>query len=912
MRVPGTFGLLARHGRAAVGPSIALAILALLAGGIAASAPRLLDVVAAAELRTDIAAVAPVDRDITLTQPVPYLGGPHTGVDPDHADTVLDPNAFAFAKIAKAADPPLLARLGAADWYVRSDQEIPAPSDDRSKDGWIYSVAYQTDPAIADRIAYTAGRAPKPTTDGTLEIGLSTQTAEEMRWDLGETRAALPGAGGADSDGTALTLDGPGSPVTLVGTFDGVDPDADYWGHSPGVLVPRIFDDGNKPKQVHAIAIVDPAEMDSGTLSLEFSVTGWYPLDLDGIDPDSANALLPSIRKFVAAHPGFGDSAFTIPGEDDTARFATGLTGALPAAASRSTALRAILYVVGAGPFGAMIAVFELAVRSILARRRPTIALATARGASAAQVRGALALEGAVAGFLPAVVGVVAAVLLVPGALAPLDLIPAAVLALVPIAFLAFGPGARGLRETRVDGASRRTAAVRIVIEIIVCLLAAGSAAMLLLHGVGDSDAAGIATTGGFDPFVVAAPLLVALAVCVIVLRILPPVLAGIHAGARGSKGLVGFAGSARAVRERGLGVGAALAVVIAVGIAVFGVTLSGTVRTATTDAARLAAGGGSVLLTSAWFSDGQIEAVEAVDGVTAAAAIEDLGQTAFDGWHGGRIDLIAGQWDTLAAIRGDLPADAAADGAIPAVVSAQTAATLAETGAALTLDGKPVDIVATLPADPGWRLESPDWVFVDTAAVPWPSGQTFTPAVLVVQTKPGAAVATGDLVSASGAAYAQSAEEALDGLDASPSVAAIGELLGAAAALSGLLALVAIVLAGQLSASGSRRVYGALRTLGATRAQILGLAFWSIAPSVVAALVAGAGLGIALPYLVVAGVDLAPFTGGTVITAPTTNPIAVAAIALVLAFDAVVISMIAAAFTVRRSPAATVSIGGD
>ena len=71
-------------------------------------------------------------------------------------------------------------------------------------------------------------------------------------------------------------------------------------------------------------------------------------------------------------------------------------------------------------------------------------------------------------------------------------------------------------------------------------------------------------------------------------------------------------------------------------------------------------------------------------------------------------------------------------------------------------------------------------------------------------------------------------------------------------------------------------------------------------------------GLGIGLPFVIIAGVDLSPFTGGTAITAPELNPITIITIAVVLLVDAAAISMLAAAFTVRRSPAASVSIGGD
>jgi len=884
IRTPTTLGLLARHARAVVAPTVVLAVLAFLAAGIAAAAPRLVGVVGAAELRSDIAAVAPVNRDITTSTPLYYLG--------------LGETAAAFQSLARTAPPELQARLDDADWYARTST-MGAPSDDASKNGWVYQLSYQVDPGIADRVTYTAGRAPEAN-DQVVEIAMSTASAAEMRWDLGETRTVEP-------DGVPLPPAGDtgwsGLRATLVGTFDVVDPAADFWGHATGAVQPDVFDDGDHPRRIRAVGIIDPGT--TQRVQASFVVTGWYGVDLADITPERAESLLPAIRKFVAAHPVFGGvGAF-----EQQVSLDTGLTTALPDATGRTAALRAILLVVGAGPFGAMIAVFELAVRTIVARRRPTIALANARGASGAQLRGALALEGVAGGLLPGLIGMLAAMLLVPGALVPADLIPALVLALVPMGFLAAQGGERGLRETRAESGSRRAAAVRIVVEVAIWLLVAASVALLLVRGLGDADEG-----AAFDPFVVAAPILLALAVCVLVLRLLPPAIAAIHAGTRSRPGLIGFAGSARAVRERGLGVGAALAVVIAVGIAVFAVTLGSTVSSATRDAARLAAGGGDALLSSAWFSEQQIAATSAVDGVARIAPIEDLGQTKLAGWLGGRIDLVATQWDELAAVRDDIPADLASvpSGTIPAVVSESTAASLAATGATLSYRDQPITVVGTLPADPGWRLASPDWVLVDTEHVVYGTGQAFAPDVLIVQQQPGASLSITALTSASGAAYAASLDEALGGLGRSPAVAALSGLLALAAALAAALALVAIVLAGQLVAAASRRVYGALRTLGATRSQIAGLSIWTVAPSVAAALVAGVGLGIALPYIVVAGVDLAPFTGGTVVTTPSASPWAIAAIAVALLIDAAAISIIAAAFTVRRSPAATVSIGGD
>src|SRR5699024_8259117 len=68
----------------------------------------------------------------------------------------------------------------------------------------------------------------------------------------------------------------------------------------------------------------------------------------------------------------------------------------------RATA--SILAVVAAGPIGVALAVFALAARLISSRRQPALALASARGGSFAQVRGAMLLEGLALG-IPAAIG---------------------------------------------------------------------------------------------------------------------------------------------------------------------------------------------------------------------------------------------------------------------------------------------------------------------------------------------------------------------------------------------------------------------------------------------------------------------------------------------------------------------------
>jgi len=80
---------------------------------------------------------------------------------------------------------------------------------------------------------------------------------------------------------------------------------------------------------------------------------------------------------------------------------------------------------------------------------------------------------------------------------------------------------------------------------------------------------------------------------------------------------------------------------------------------------------------------------------------------------------------------------------------------------------------------------------------------------------------------------------------------------------LVGLLCAIAILLVSTINARSRERLLAVLRTLGFSRRQSTALVVWELAPVAVTAFVGGAVLGIALPIIVLAGIDLTPFTGG-------------------------------------------------
>lgn len=126
-----------------------------------------------------------------------------------------------------------------------------------------------------------------------------------------------------------------------------------------------------------------------------------------------------------------------------------------------------------------------------------------------------------------------------------------------------------------------RFAEFRWVGELIVVGLAAASVFLLVRRGV-------VGTGEGLDPLLAAAPLLVAAAGTLVVLRIYPLLMRAVQRAARGGRGVVALVGTGRAARAPTLGFATAFALIVGVSVAVFSLGTASTLRRAlsATDAA--------------------------------------------------------------------------------------------------------------------------------------------------------------------------------------------------------------------------------------------------------------------------------------------------------------------------------------
>src|SRR5690606_6443943 len=128
-------------------------------------------------------------------------------------------------------------------------------------------------------------------------------------------------------------------------------------------------------------------------------------------------------------------------------------------------------------------------------------------------------------------------------------IIAPALVAVVPPIIAALATAPRSLRESRSDVDPRRRSPSRWVLDAPIFAATPLSLTRLLQRGLTTN-----ADSIGVDPLLAATPLLLAVSVGLVVLRLYPlPVLA-IQRATKKGRGFVGFLGSARAIRESAAG----------------------------------------------------------------------------------------------------------------------------------------------------------------------------------------------------------------------------------------------------------------------------------------------------------------------------------------------------------------------
>ncbi|WP_394289256.1 FtsX-like permease family protein [Microbacterium sp.] len=845
-----TAALIRRHLQARAAGGAALALLTLVLSLLAGLAPVALIQLADATVRDRVDGLSATVRDVTSTT----LGIPQVGSsEPDAtAEEVWARFLAAGEQVRSTAAEPLPSLLSPVRAVARV-QDMPLSVDPRTR---LISFAFS--PGYEDEIDLVDGRLPlRPSPGGRWEIALSESTATQMEWTVGETRVTE-------------TVDGDVE-ITLVAIFVPRDPDGEFWVHAPSILEPHVFDDGNAPREVTATGFANPAALAdlAGFDTVASRTDAWFPVDASGIDAEAAVAAL---RGLTSVGQVFGQSADG-PGILGV-RFEAAMTAEIEQALGQQRSTLGVIAMLVAGPAGVSIAVLVLACRIVLEARRPALRLLSARGASHAQLRGLLVTEGIVWAVLPAAatIAVTAAVGLVTGGPAtPLvAFLPAAAVGLAPVGILAALAPAAAERAARADLGTRGSRS-RLLLKGTVIALAAISLVLLAVRGY----------TDGVDLLLAAVPLLLALAACVLTLRLYPLPLRGLLVRARRSSEVSGFLGAARALREPTIGATPVLALVVGVSVAVSsGILLS--VLDAGGEEASRARVGSDVRITGPLFTAAQLDHLRAVAGVSGVAGISgaETARLEMDG-----VDIATAVFviesDAVREVQGDgpglLPPGVALDlpstDAVPIIASGPVADAIGDADV-VRVDTTPVEVVGVTrgPSPTGSRE---NWVAIDAGVAEEVLGKDPSDRTVLVGLDVGASPAeVSDAVRGvvSPAARIESVAQVDAETRSGPAVQGVRTALTVATAVAALLASFAIAMTLVLGSGPRRRVVALLRTLGAPRRVARDLVVWEVGPPATAALVAGAAFGALIPLVVMAAVDLRPFTGSTVAPAYTAD----------------------------------------
>ncbi|WP_448005732.1 FtsX-like permease family protein [Agromyces bauzanensis] len=856
-----TPGLLLRQFSAGPGASIALALLVLAGALFATAVPRAVAALHTAALAEQTAAMPGAELDLTaatITRPAigPSADGTTLDAEVDavwgaQEELLLDIRSGMPEPLRGIAGDPLVAlAMGPARAAVPG----------AGQGSTVYRVLPGFDPRLREHVELASGDWPAPVggpvPGAPVEIVLAEPVAERMAWELGEDR--LIDVGGVDQA------------VRLAGTVEPVDAADGFWTHVTTALRPEVVDNGLAPPEITGVAFVDPASWSAfRDVNLPVTMQMWFPTRTERLTSDEVEVLRVQLGEFSSGvhRLGSGERDGFIDEIGEVA-FVSGLGDVLAEASVTTAASDAVLATIASGPIGVMIAVLVLGARVVFERRRVGLELAAARGASAGQLRGILALEGAAIGVPAAVVGGLVGTAVIAADAGPGGWVLAAAFAVTPALLLvSSAPALSPLRRARADLGAGSGIRFRWVGELLIALIAAAAVVLLLQRGLETS-----AARTGVDPLLAAVPLLLSLVACVVVLRLYPIPLASLVRRMSARPGLVPFLGSARALRDPSAGLVPVLAVVVGVSVAVFSSVLLGTVRTGieTSAAARV---GADAAVSGMPLTRAQLDEFRAVPGVAAIAPVYSTrpSQVSIDGRQRSTTLIVvdAEEMRRVQAGRADatpLPATLAESGGedgVPVLLSGLVD-TLIGDASDVALDGEAIRVEGVVEGATAYSPRS-SWVLMDLANAE-PFTDTLVPRTVLVRFEPGAdaAAVTGDLaaIAGDGATVVTPADLAGELADRSTAQGLVVALI-AAIVLTSLLTALAIVLTLVVGRPVRDRLLPLLSTLGLARRGERALVAWEIGPVATVALVVGAALGAALPFVVLQGIDLGAFTGG-------------------------------------------------
>ncbi|GAA4723749.1 putative ABC transport system permease protein [Promicromonospora umidemergens] len=923
-------GLLARRQlRTSWGATATLGVVAFLAAGVLSTAPRAIATMHADQVTYETAAASGPARDVVSVAgaiPGEPPGGIYGYESPDVGGGVpAEPDWAPFLAnldtVRTETEDPLRSVMGAPHFHVTSAEPAytePVPSSQLAE----AKVFLRSATDLAENSELLEGRWPGATPAPAFEVAVSRAVAETYGWELGGRYDNLGGSG-------IIALAERYPALVVTGIFEAGDPDTDYWLHHSLAARASVITDPNRGLLGTASVYISPAMITPVTLGIG-QTRVWYPVDTDGVTAADVPLLL-------AQANGQSAQTFRVPaGPDDPVpmelRPSTRLSEILERLLAQRTGVDAIVAVLAVGPLGATVAVLALGARLVVDRRRSALALLRARGASGTQLRLLMGGEGLVVGLGSAVAGFAAGLALSAGlgldAPVTVSQVAFALAAgLAPATALALATSPAGLRTARADLAPRSRSRVRWVLEVLVVASAALATWLLLSRGVVAGSGAGT----GVDPLVAAAPLLISLALTLLAVRAYPWLALALERALAPRLDLVPFLGAARATRDPAGGPVPAVALVLAVAVAATSAVLYSTVSGGVVREAWRATGS-DLRISGPIIDEPVAEQLAAIEGVEAVTAVADVGDAVLQGTASSpRTEVYSVDAAALALVQEDVTGAApetlrelvrapagGADDALPVILTESAAGpgvAAGSTGITLaTQEGevpvRVVDVVDTLPGLPAGRA----LVLADTELLTASTGETSFARLSLVGLADDAdrAAVTTEISQVLPSALVEDPDQEAATMLAAPVSGGLVIAFVLAVLLAGLLCAAAVVMTLMLAAPARARLLAVLQTLGLSPRQGRGLVGWEIGPWAVVALVVGAVLGVAVPSLVLAAVDVTALTGGVTQPAPEYDPLLLGAAAA--GFVAVVLAAVgvAAALSRRGEVAAQLRMGSN
>jgi putative ABC transport system permease protein len=407
--------------------------------------------------------------------------------------------------------------------------------------------------ALAANARLVAGRYPRAAPGRELPIAVSTATAERFGLRPG-SRLTTPGT---------ITL-------TVTGILRPVRPGSAFWNADPVAATPQPPVPRGNPFWAGA-AFVSAAEVAALQQDLDMfnGQLEWdFPVATGGVNADQAGLLASELNR-----ASLRSGLLRLRSGTVNVTVTAGLGELLTAFTSTDAALATLLSLLFVSLTVIGIVVLLLGARMLAEHRREEFGLMRARGATRPQLA-LVALAGGAMAVLPgALAGLAAAVAVTPGDADPLAWWLAGVTVAVALAgppLIASGrPGSGGAAGAdggarTLDPAPDRPVAAR-------RWIAQGSAVVLAVGGIIVLRQQGLPSGGGLNPYISAAPVLVAVPAAVVVVWLSPLALRGLLRLAAARPGVIAFVGFARAARASLAAALPAFALVLALTVVAFG-----------------------------------------------------------------------------------------------------------------------------------------------------------------------------------------------------------------------------------------------------------------------------------------------------------------------------------------------------